>query len=645
VSTVAPYGSWRSPIAPSMVARAGIGLMAPQPSGDDVLWLEGRPTEGGRFVLVRRTPDGSESDITPTGYNLRTRVHEYGGIPFVIRDGQVYFSNFQDQRLYRQPLNEGEPEPITPEPPEPAAHRYADLEFTPDGSVLLAVRERHESDGTVVNELVALSPDGSKQPRLLVQGNDFYSSPRVSPDGGRLAWTTWNHPNMPWDGTELWVADLAPDGEIANASLVAGGESESIYQPAWSPDGRLHFVSDRTGWWNLYREGEAEPLIRMEAEFGVAQWMLGTSTNAFLDRDRIACMYAAEGFGYLAVLDVTAGTLHDFDLPFTAFGVPTLRAEGRRLFFMAASPTQAPAAIELNADTGEVQVLKRSMEVDLGPAYISIPRAIDFPTEDGTVAHAIFYPPTNPDHHGPPDQLPPLVVESHGGPTGRTVPVLALGIQFWTSRGFAVVDVNYRGSTGYGRPYRDALKGAWGVADVEDCIKAARYLADSAEADPQRLCIRGGSAGGYTTLCALTFRDEFHAGASYFGIGDLETMVRDTHKFESRYLDSLIGPYPDAKELYRERSPIHHLDRFSTPVIILQGLEDEVVPPNQAEEMVKALRDRGIPFAYLAFEGEQHGFRKAENIERSHEAELYFYSKVLGFELPDPVEPVEIENL
>jgi dipeptidyl aminopeptidase/acylaminoacyl peptidase len=646
VSTVASFGSWSSPITPQVVAGAGVGLQAPQPTAAGVCWIEGRPLEGGRYVLVRRTPDGRTVDVTPEGFNVRTRVHEYGGIAFLVDGQDVVFSNFADQRLYRQPLEGGEPRPITPEPPSPAAYRYADLERSPDGSLLFCVRERHEEDG-VFNELAVLRSDGSAPPRTVVEGNDFYSFPRVSPDGRYFAWTTWNHPNMPWDGTELWVADLSPDGDMSGARLVAGGASESIYQPAWSPNGVLHFVSDRTGWWNIYRErdGAVEPLMELEAEFGVPQWVLGTSTYAFMDEDHIACIYTVGGFGHLAVFDGSQRSLHDLDVPFTSFGVHTLRAEATRLHFVGSLATEASAVVELDAATGEITVLKRSMELELDRAFLSVPRAVDFPTEDEWVAHAIFYPPTNPDFDAPPGDRPPLLVLSHGGPTGRTQPLLNLEIQFWTTRGFAVVDVNYRGSTGHGRAYRDALKGAWGVADVEDCVNAGLFLADSGEADPGRLCIRGGSAGGYTTLCALTFRDEFAAGASYYGIGDLETMVRDTHKFESRYLDSLIGPYPEAFDLYRQRSPVHHVERMSTPVIILQGLEDEIVPPNQAEDMVAALRKNGIPFAYLAFEGEQHGFRKAETIERCQTAELYFYSKVLGFALGDPVEPVQIENL
>ncbi|HEX9312528.1 MAG TPA: S9 family peptidase [Actinomycetota bacterium] len=642
---VAPYGAWRSPISPDMVAGAAVPLMTCRPAGGGACWLEGRPLEGGRMVLVRRAPDGRVHDVTPPGFNVRTRVHEYGGMSFTVRGEDVFFSNFDDQRLYRQPLDGGDPVPIVAEPAAPAAHRYGDLDFTPDGARIYCVRERHEDDG-VFNELVTLPADGSAEPVVVADGNDFYSFPRVSPDGRLLAWTTWNHPNMPWDGTELWVAELSGDGGVSDPRLVAGGPDESVFQPEWSPGGVLHFVSDRTGWWNLFRErsGAVEDLMPMEADFGFPQWLLDESSFAFVDEERIACAYVREGHHRLALLHVRDGHMEDLDVPYTHVGI-TMEAQGTTLYFVGASSTQPPAAISLDLATGHEEVLRRSLEVELDPGYLSVARPISFPTEGGMTAHALFYAPANPDHQGPPEERPPLLVLSHGGPTGMTAPILNLGIQFWTSRGFAVVDVNYRGSTGYGRAYRDALKGLWGVADVEDCVNAALYLAEAGEADGRRLAIRGGSAGGYTTLCAITFRDDFAAGASYYGIGDLETMVRDTHKFESRYLDRLVGPYPEAIEVYRERSPVHHVDRISTPVIMFQGLEDEVVPPNQAEDMARALRARGVPFAYLAFEGEQHGFRKAETNRRCLEAELYFYSKVLGFDLPDTVEPVEIENL
>jgi dipeptidyl aminopeptidase/acylaminoacyl peptidase len=456
----------------------------------------------------------------------------------------------------------------------------------------------------------------------------------------------WDHPRMPWDGSEVWVGDLASDGSISNSRRVAGGPEESIFQPEWSPAGELHFVSDRTGWWNLYRwSGERfEPLAPMEAEFGSPQWVFGMSTYVFLDDGRIAAIVSKDGLDRLVYLRPGQPVEHA-DVPYTAFA-KRLRSSGNTLVFIAASPTEAPAVIRLNTQTGTREVLRRSLDQEIDPAYVSRPRSIAFPTEGGAaIAYAIYYPPANADYIGPSGERPPLIVESHGGPTAMTQAQLSLDILYWTSRGFGVVDVNYGGSSGFGRAYRERLNGRWGIVDTEDCINAARYLAEQGEVDGRRLAIRGGSAGGYTTLCALVFHDEFAAGASYFGVADCEALATDTHKFESRYLDGLIGPYPAAKDLYYERSPIHFADRLSCPVILLQGLEDRVVPPSQAERMVEALRAKHLPFAYLAFEGEQHGFRKAETIQRAYEAELYFYSRVFRFPLAESVEPVEIENL
>ncbi|HJP65309.1 MAG TPA: S9 family peptidase [Actinomycetota bacterium] len=637
-----PYGSWPSPISARMVAETAVSLAGLQIDGSDVYWLEGRPTEGGRLVLVRRSASGEAEDVTPAEFSVRTLAHEYGGGAFLVADGTVFLSNFADQRLYRQDRDRS-PVPITAEPPQPRSHRYADAVLTPDGSTLICVRERHEDDG-VINELVAVAADGSAEPRILVGGNDFYSFPRVSPDGTKLAWTTWNHPNMPWDGTELWVADLTADGP-ANATLVAGGPEESIFQPAWSPGGVLHFVSDRTGWWNLYRtDGSGvTPLLPIEAEFGGPQWFFGSRYYAFLADGRIVSVFVEEGLQHLAVIEAP-GRMRVVDLRFTTLAGPDVAPTGA-VWLVASGSTEPWSVIAVDLDSGAVDVVKRASEVDVDPGLLSVAQPIDFPTAGGQRAHALFYPPANPDHGGPEDERPPLVVMSHGGPTGRTVSALNLEIQYFTSRGIAVVDVNYRGSTGYGRAYRDALKGQWGIVDVEDCAAAAAHLVETGEADPNRLAIRGGSAGGFTTLATLVFRDDFHAGASYYGVSDLGGLARETHKFESRYMDSMVGPYPEAEELYRERSPLEHVDRISTGVILFQGLEDEVVPPSQSELVADALKRNGLPYAYLAFEGEQHGFRRAETIERALEAELSFYGQVLGFEPHIDGPPVVIENL
>jgi dipeptidyl aminopeptidase/acylaminoacyl peptidase len=614
--------------------------------GRDVYWVEGKPLEGGRYVLVRHTPSEGRRELTPPGFNVRTRAHEYGGAAFAVHDRTVFFSNFADQRLYRQD-DGGAPVAITAEPPNAAGERFADGRVTADGRLMICVRERHPVEGgEAVNELVVLPTDGSATPRTIVSGHDFFSSPRISPDGRRLAWLSWDHPRMPWDGSEVWMGDLSADGSIHNPKSVAGGTSESIFQPEWSPSGELHFVSDRTGWWNLYRiDGDsATALAPMDAEFGTPQWIFGMARYAFVGDKRIAALYSRDGFEHLALIspDQKVETL---DLPYTSIS-SSLHASSSMLVFVGASPTEAATVVRMDTSTGRRDVLAQSVAHEVDPAYVSRPRAIAFPTDNGqATAYALYYPPTNADFVGTDSERPPLIVESHGGPTSMTTAQLDLGIQFWTSRGFGVVDVNYGGSSGFGRPYRERLNGRWGIVDTDDCINAARYLAEQGEVDGQRLAIRGGSAGGYTTLCALVFHDEFAAGASYFGVADCAALATDTHKFESRYLDGLIGPWPDARDVYYERSPIHFADRLSCPVILFQGLEDRVVPPAQAEAMAEALRAKDLPFAYLAFEGEQHGFRKAETIQRTLEAELYFYSRVFRFPLAEEIEPVEIENL
>ena len=641
----APFGAWRSPISAELVARAGTRLAEPLIGDDEAAWwLEGRPAEGGRTVLVRRLPGGEQADVTPQGFYVRTRVHEYGGGAWLLHGETAFFSNFEDQRLYRQGLREA-PRPITPEAPVAAGLRYADGRTTADGRLIICVRESH-IDEEVVNELVAVPADGSAEPLVVATGRDFYSFPRVSPDGEALAWTCWDHPNMPWDGTELWVAPLSPAGELGEPELVAGGPDESIFQPDWSPDGKLHFVSDRTGWWNLYRQrdGAVEALTAEEAELGHPQWLFGGSTYAFLPDGSIACVRCDRGEERLCLIAPGASEPEDLGLPYTSFEFPCLRSRGTTIVFVAGSPAQEAEVVSVELPGGEPTALRTSSEEPVDVAYASLPRAVEFPTEGGLAAHAFYYPPANPDFAGPEDERPPLIVEIHGGPTSHRCPELRRGVLFWTSRGFGVVDVNYGGSTGFGRAYRERLRGSWGIVDTADCIAAARYLADADEADGDRLLIHGGSAGGYTTLCALVFRDDFASGASYYGVADAETLARDTHKFESRYLDGLIGPYPEAAETYRARSPIHFAERLRSPVILFQGLEDEVVPPSQAQEMVAALRANGIPHAYLAFEGEQHGFRRAETIVRCHEAELFFYGEILDFEPADTIEPVTIEG-
>ncbi len=629
--TAAPYGSWKSPITSDLIVSEMIRLGGVFADGSAIYWLEMRPREGGRYVLVRRQADGSVADVTPAPFNARTRVHEYGGGSVVIADGTVWFSNFGDQRLYRQDLRApGQaPRPITSQ----AGFRYADGVFDRSHNSIICVREDHtQGEDQVANTIVAVGPDGDRPERVLVAGNDFYSNPRLSADGSRLAWLTWNHPNMPWDGTELWVAQLTASGELRSPQLVAGGIDESICQPEWSPDGVLHFVSDRSGWWNIYRHsGSAvEPVCAREAEFGRPQWVFGLCTYAFESRDRIICAYSERGIGRLASLTPSNGSLEPIDVPYT--DIADLRIASGRILFQGGSPTECMSIVAMDVESGRLEVLRRSSDVASDPAlrgYFSRPEPVEFPTTGGLTAHGLFYPPANTDYAAPAGEAPPLLVKSHGGPTAAASSTLELLIQFWTSRGIAVLDVNYGGSSGYGREYRNRLRGRWGIVDVDDCVNGANSLAAAGRVDEARVMITGGSAGGYTTLCALTFHDFFKAGGSHYGVSDLEALAKDTHKFESRYLDRLIGPYPERRDLYLERSPINHAERLAAPVIFFQGDEDRIVPPDQTEKMVEAIRAKGLPVGYLLFAGEQHGFRKAENIKRALDAELYFYSALV----------------
>ncbi|AFZ17092.1 S9 family peptidase [Allocoleopsis franciscana] len=651
-SQIAPYGSWKSPITADLIVTGTIGLGGIALDGDDVYWSEGRPAEAGRNAIVRRTPDGKTADVTLSPFNVRTRVHEYGGGAFTVKDGIIYFSNFADQRLYKQ-TPDGEPQPLSQE--SGGNLRYADAVIDTERGRIICVCEDHTGGGhEPVNTLVSINLDKGEDIQVLASGSDFYSSPRLRGDRTQLAWLSWNHPNMPWDGTQLWVAPIQADGLLGEPQLVAGGVDESVFQPEWSPDGVLYFVSDRTGWWNLYRwnppqsplgkaVGEIEPLCEMEAEFGLPQWVFGMSTYAVESANRIICTYTQEGIWYLASLDTQTKQLEVIETPYT--DISSIHAANGRAVFMAGSATEPTSVVQIDLATRQLEVLRRTSELEIDTGYLSVPQAIAFPTENNLTAYAFFYPPKNKDYTAPAGEKPPLIVKSHGGPTASTSSAFNLKIQYWTSRGFAFVDVNYGGSTGYGRDYHQRLRDNWGIVDVDDCANAAKYLAEQGLVDGERLAIAGGSAGGYTTLAALTFRDIFKAGASYYGVSDLEVLAKDTHKFEARYLDGLIGPYPERKDLYEKRSPIHFTAQLSCPVIFFQGLEDKVVPPNQAEMMVEALKAKGLPVAYVAYEGEQHGFRRAENIKRTLDGEFYFYSRVFGFEPAEMIEPVAIENL
>jgi len=655
--SVRPYGSWAAPISVEKVVSAAISLREPRLDGARLHWIEGRPAERGRQVVVRWSEEEGTVDLTPPPFNARTMVHEYGGGSYTVAGGTLYFSNLDDGRVYRRSAVGAQPQPLTPDGP----YRFADLVVDSRHNRLLAIREDHTPLGQAGaaqpggrgpepdNSLVAIGLPGvgEGEVSVLASGHDFYSTPRPSRDGRFLAWLSWDHPNMPWDGCELWLADVATDGSMGEPRKLAGGPDESIVQPEWAPDGRLIFASDRSGWWNLYSllpddPAEQRALAPMDAEFAGPQWVFGMSSYGVADDGSVVAVAHRPAHDELWLIPAEGRARR---LPVPDEQIDSVVVEGRRAAYLGASAERHNAVVLLDLDSGERHELRASSTLQVDEAYISRPEPITFPSTSGGPAHALFYPPANRDFEAPVGEKPPLVVMSHGGPTSQAWAGLDLGKQLFTSRGFAVVDVDYGGSSGYGREYRQRLEGAWGIVDVADCVSAARHLADAGRADPRRLAIRGGSAGGYTTLCALVFERVFAAGASHFGVGDLEALARDTHKFESRYLDRLVAPYPERVDVYRERSPVHFADRCSCPVIVFQGLDDKVVPPAQAEQLVEALRERGLPYAYLAFEGEGHGFRQADNIRRTLESELSFYAQVFGFELADEIEPVRVENL
>lgn len=640
---VLPFGSWPSSIHIEDLIADTVRLSDPWVDGDEIYWIEGRPAEAGRSVLVRRSPDGTTSDLTPPPWDVRTRVHEYGGGAYTVAGGTVLFSHRLDGRLYRLDPGADTPVAVTPEGP----FRYADLRFDAARRRFLAVREDHSGPGQPVAAIVDVPLDGDRDPRVLHSGPDFLAAPRLAPDGGTLAWLEWDHPDMPWDATRLRVAAVLEDGSLGRSDLAAGGHDESVVQPEWSPDGVLHFVSDRSGWWNLYRllEGpRLDPIAPMEAEFADPAWTLDRASYGFMADGSIVAV--ARSAGRDRIHHVRPGeAIGEVESPYTEIG--TVRVGSGVIVTIAGSPTEALMVAALDPVTLEpAGVYRRSQSTVVDSASISIPEPISFPTVGDREAHALFYRPVNPAAVGPEGERPPLVVHSHGGPTSNASSALDLEIQLLTSRGIAVVDVDYGGSSGYGRAYRKLLDGAWGIVDVDDCVAAARYLVDRGDVDGERLAIEGGSAGGYTTLAALAFRDVFAAGISLFGVADLETLARDTHKFESRYLDRLVGPYPAMADRYRQRSPVNYLDEVSCPVLVLQGLDDRVVPPAQADAIVAALSANGIPHAYLAFEGEGHGFRGADAIRRTLEARLAFLGAVFGFEpADDGIEPLTLPGI
>jgi dipeptidyl aminopeptidase/acylaminoacyl peptidase len=639
---ILPHGAWPSPIGPELVASSQVGLSFPLLTATHAWWCESRATEAGRVVLLRRDAGGAAVEMGPPGFNLRTRVHEYGGRAYTVAGDVVVGSEMASQRLHR--LTAGNATPLTPE--SGGKLRYADLLLDPQRQRVLAVREDHRADGEAVTTLVTVPLDGEPQEGIvLVEGHDFFTAPTLSQDGTHLAWLSWDHPDMPWDATTLWVASLDPTGRPAAIRKIAGGAGESVMQPLWLADGTLAFASDRSGWWNLWLwDGERQrPLCPMAAELAGPLWQLGTRWYDALDTGTLVVTIGEEGFTRLAMLNVADGRLTPLAPSLADYAEPSCAA--RRVLVLARAVDRPPALLLLDPKNGSSGIVRDAGSMPVDPGWVSAPRSIRFPSRGGRQVQAFYYPPASPDCRAPEGELPPLILRSHGGPTAQSSAAFSLGLQFWTSRGFAVVDVNYGGSTGFGRDYRQQLDGQWGVVDVEDCVAATVCLVEQRLADPRRLAIRGGSAAGYTTLCALTFHDVFKAGASHYGIGDLEALARDTHKFEARYLDRLIGPYPERADLYRARSPIHFTDRLSCPVIFFQGLDDLAVPPNQAEAMVAALRAKGLPVAYLAFAGEGHGFRKAETQIRALEAEHAFFCRIFGIAPAGGLAPLDIEGM
>lgn len=651
MSPTIPYGSWPSSISSKLLTQQSVRLGEPQITPSCSYWVESRPQEQGRAVLMQKPHSAEASEVLSAQFSVRSTAHEYGGGSYLVSDGAIFFINATDQRIYRS--NHGSaPEVLT----APGPYRYADLSLDSQRQRLLCIREDHSDAGAPNsgiqerNEIIAIDLNTPEKVTVLTRGHDFYSNPRLSPDGRQLSWLCWDHPAMPWESSECWLADLDSAGEIDQCRCIAGGKGESIFQPQWSPDGVLYLVSDRSNWWNIYRhdDGVLQPITPISAEFATPQWVFGMSCFSFLNSDEILACFSQQGQWQLAHIHIPSRTLSPLDTDFC--DISQVQCCDGQAIFLAASPNRSSnlfhlAKGEADGFQQQLQVIASSSNTALDDNVISTAEAITFPTSAGQQAHGFYYPPRNGSIEAPAGTAPPLIVLCHGGPTGATETGLNLKIQYWTSRGFAVMDVNYRGSTGYGRHYREQLNGYWGVYDVEDVCAAAEYLVSQRLANPEQLAIKGSSAGGYTVLAALTFANTFKAGASLYGIGNLETLATDTHKFESHYLDSLVGPYPQQRALYQQRSPLFHADQLNCPVIFFQGLDDKVVPPNQAESMVKALDQKKVAVAYVKFTGEGHGFRQAATIERCLEAEWSFYGQIFGLDVPESVTPVQIKNL
>jgi dipeptidyl aminopeptidase/acylaminoacyl peptidase len=631
------FGSWESPITTDLMLGDSVGLGEISIFENDIYWIEMRPQEKGRYVIVKQKSDGQKIDAIPSEFNARTRVHEYGGGSYLMTEHGLAFSNFNDQALYLV-INSNDCIKLT----DSKACRYADMVYDNINNRLICVREDHSNENNeAINAIVSISLLEKKDEKVLVEGADFYSNPRISPNGDQLCWISWQHPNMPWDDTSLFIAEINSKGELEMSKHIAGGDNEAICQPVWSPDNLLYFVSDRSNWWNLYcvKNNQIECVFEMDAEFAVPQWSFRECNYDFVDKESIHAIYRQNGLAFVASISINEKSLETLELPYTDF--ESLVCNKNKSWFLAASPTQFSSIIEYDLKKKEISVVRKANKLSIDEENISIGESLSFPVDEENKAHAFFYKPKNKEFIGLDKEQPPLIVMSHGGPTGESHNGLKMVAQFFTSRGFAVLDVNYGGSSGHGRAYRQRLNKEWGIVDVNDCSKAALYVAEQGWVDKERLAIRGGSAGGFTTLAALAFTDVFKAGASHYGVSDLEALAKETHKFESRYLDSMIGPYPEEQDVYKKRSPVHNVDQLSCPVIFFQGLEDKIVLPNQAEMMVDALKEKGIPVAYIAYEGEQHGFRQAKNIKRTLEAELYFYSTIFNFECADQIEPVE----
>ena len=619
---------WESPISASLVASSKINFGDLAIDGNDIYWTETKADENGRSVIVRHRENAPIKIINRAPYDVKSKVHEYGGGSFCAYNGTVFFSNFTDQKIYRVKETDKDPEPITSNSDNT---RYADYLFDNSRKNLIGIRETHSESGSIENCIVAIDTEGRQKEKILAEGADFYSSPRLSPDAKFLAWIQWDHPNMPWDSTELWVAELDNLGDVKSCSKIQGFQKESVCDPSWSPEGKLHFVSDVSGWWNIYKQ-EDDDIINItpfEAEFTQPKWGLGSTFYGFVNEKELFCAFNKNGqwsFGTISHNNVFSDIKFNHEI--NDIGRSGVKVHDNQILLSAGSHLEQESIFLINGD-GLINNLRSSCSYEFSVDLISVPETIEFRTENAEIAHGFFYPPRNPKFYAPNDELPPLLVLSHGGPTGSTSTAFNVAVQFWTTRGFAVLDVNYRGSTGYGSRYRKSLYGKWGISDVQDCINGADFLARDGRVDKEKLAIRGSSAGGFTTLAALTFTNKFQVGASYYGISDLEALAIETHKFESHYMESLIGKYPENKKLYFDRSPLMHSELLSCPIILFQGSDDKVVPPNQSQRMANSLETQGIKVSYTVYDGEGHGFRKPANIEDSLNSELEFYLDVL----------------